>query len=70
MEDTVDYPCEDAKSSAVEENKEVNRKPSCFVNSYWFNALCSKLQCDSKMSRNQTANQYCMEDDSLNSKAG
>ena len=70
VEDTVDFPCEDSESSAVEERKEVNCKPPCFVNSYWFNALCSKLQCYSKMSGNQTADQYHMEDNSLNSKAG
>ena len=37
---------------------------------YWFNALCSKLQCYKETSWNQTAIQYCMEDDSLNWKAG
>ena len=68
-EDTVDFPCEDSKSSAVEEQK-VNCKPPCFVNSYWFNALCSKLQCYRETSWNQTADQYRMEDDSLNWKAG
>ena len=66
----VNFPCEDSESSAVEEKKEVNRKPPCFVNSYWFNVLCRKLQFYSEMSGNQTADQYCMEDDSLNLKAG
>ena len=70
MGDTVDFPCEDSESSGVEEKKEVNRKPPCFVNSYWFNALCSKFQCYSETSRNQAAGQYLMEDDSLNSQAG
>ena len=69
VEDTVDFLCEEPKSSAVEEKKEINRKPPSFVNSYWFNALCNKLQCYSEMSGNQTVDQYRMEDDSLNSKA-
>ena len=67
-EDKVDFPCEDSESSAVEEKKEVNHKPPCFINSYWFNVLCSKLQCYSETSGNQTADQYRMEEDSLNSK--
>ena len=75
---SVSSPGEEAvkvpKSSVVEEknvqSKVVPPGPPCLVNSYCFNTLCNKLQCDIEMSGNQTADQYRMEDNSVNSKAG